>query len=73
MMKQEDLLKRLKEHQPIIINYGKGYFTNSDIKEYATWNEKINAYMDSTGIWDTRLLIEIAKNNVESTRIEIGG
>lgn len=71
MMKQEGLLKRLREHQPIVINYGKGYFTNQDIKEYATWDWSIGKYRDTTGIWDTKLLLEIARGEVPGTTIEV--
>lgn len=70
-MIQENLLQRLKEHLPVIINYGKGYFTNKDIKNYAKWDNKQNRYVDDTGVWDTELLIEIAKGNVENTKLEI--
>lgn len=70
MMKQEDLLKKLKEHQPIIVNYGKGQYDDKDIKELAVWSDKQNAYISETGIWDTKLLIEIARGEVENTSIE---
>ena len=70
-MKQEDLLKRLKEHQPIVVNYGKGYFSDSDIKEDAIWDEEINAYRSETGIWDTKLLIEIAQGKVGGMKLEL--
>lgn len=78
MMKQEDLLKKLKEHQPIIVNYGKPIIVNHDgrkfedvdIKETAIWDDKQNAYISETGIWDTRLLIEIARGEVKDTSIE---
>ncbi len=70
-MKQEDLLKRLKEHLPIVVNYGKGYFSNKDIKEPAYWDDNYNAYTSDTGIWDTKLLIEIAQGLVEDTTIEL--
>ena len=72
MMTQEKLLKQLMEHKPVIINYGKGILSNNDIKDYATWDDKINAYRDDTGIWKTELLIEIAKGKVENTKLEIG-
>lgn len=72
MVKQENLLKKLREHQPIIVNYGKSEFEDRDIKELATWDKKRNAYVSETGIWDTKLLIEIARGEVENTTIEIG-
>ena len=70
-MKQEDLLKKLKEHHPIVVNYGKGYFSDNEIKESAYWDESINAYRSETGIWDTKLLIEIAQGKVDETKLEL--
>lgn len=72
MMKQEDLLQRLKEHLPIIINYEKGFITDEDIKDYATWDKEQQKYTDETGVWDTKLLIDIAKGKVENISLEIG-
>ena len=72
MMKQENLLKKLREHQPIIVNYGKSEFEDRDIKEPAICDEKRNAYVSETGIWDTKLLIEIARGEVKNTTLEIG-
>ena len=71
-MTQNELLQRLKEHKPIIINYGKGILTDEDVKDYATWDDEIQKYRDDTGIWSTELLLEIIKGNVENTKIEIG-
>ena len=71
-MTQNELLQRLKEHNPIIINYGKGILTDEDVKDYATWDDEIQKYRDDTGIWSTELLLEIIKGNVENTKIEIG-
>ena len=65
-------MQRLKEHKPIIINYGKGILTDEDVKDYATWDDEIQKYRDDTGIWSTELLLEIIKGNVENTKIEIG-
>ena len=67
-----DLLEWIENKKPLIINYGKGYFTNQDIKDYATWDYKIGKYRDDTGIWDMKLLLEIANSEVENTKIEIG-
>lgn len=69
-MKQESLLKKLREHQPIVINYGKGIITDKDIKDYATWDDEVQSYKDETGIWDIELLIDIAKGKVEEAFIE---
>ena len=44
MMTQKNLLKQLEEHKPIIINYGKGYYTDEDLKDYAKWDEEKNTY-----------------------------
>ena len=69
-MKQNDLLQKLKEHQPITINYGKGTLSNEDIKDYAVWDETIQRYRDDTGIWDTELLIDIANGKSKNAKIE---
>lgn len=71
MMKQEDLLKRLQEHKPIVVNYGKGYFTTDDVKEKAVWDDEIKAYISDTGIWDIKLLIDILQGKVENTKLEV--
>ena len=70
MMKK--IFNHLKEHKPIIVNYGKGYFTNNEIKEVAYYDEKMQKYRSETGIWSNQLLREIAKGEVENTSIEIG-
>lgn len=64
-------LEAINNKQPIIINYGKGYFTDNDIKDYATWDYEKQAYTDETGIWNNELLIEIAKGEVEGMRLEL--
>ena len=64
-MRQEDLLKRLKEHLPIVVNFG------DDIKENAVWDEEINSYRSEICIWDTKLLIEIAKGKINNTTLEL--
>ena len=71
MTKLEGLLKKLKEHQPIVVNYGKGDYSNKDIKELALWNEEANRYCSITGVWSTELLIEIAKGLVPNTSLEL--
>lgn len=69
-MKQDDLLKKLKEHQPIVVNYGKGYFSDKEIREPAYWDDEKNAYVSETGVWDTKLLVEIIQGRVEKTKLE---
>lgn len=68
----EKIFNHLKEHKPIIVNYGKGYFTDNEIKEVAYYDEKMQKYRSETGIWSNQLLREIAKGEVENTSIEIG-
>lgn len=68
----EKIFNHLKEHKPIIVNYGKGYFTNNEIKEVAYYDEKMQKYRSEAGIWSNQLLREIAKGEVENTSIEIG-
>ena len=75
MKEKENLLEKyldtIKNKQPITINYGKGILSNNYIKDYATWDYEINAYRDETGYWETELLIDIAKRNVEGTTLEL--
>lgn len=66
------IFEHLKSHKPIIINYGKGYFTDKDIKEIAYYDNEIQKYRSETGIWSNQLLREIARGEVENTKIEIG-
>ena len=67
----EKIFKHLHEHKPIIVNYGKGYFSNEDVKEKAYYDEKIQKYRGEIGIWGNKLLREIARGEVENTSIEI--
>lgn len=69
----EKIFKHLHEHKPIIINYGKGYFSEEDIKEQAYYDEDIQKYRSETGIWGNNLLRQIARGEVEETRIELEG
>ena len=68
----EKIFEHLRQHKPIIVNYGKGYFTDKDIKEPAYYDEKIQKYRSETGIWSNKLLKEIVNGEVENTSIEIG-
>ena len=74
-MKTDDSLKKLKDaiknHEPIIVNYGKGYFTNEDIKEITFWSKDKNRYVSETGQWSTELLLDIIKGKVENLSIEL--
>lgn len=71
MKNSENLLKKLKEHETIVVNYGKGDFTNKDVKELAIWDERLNRYVGITGVWSTELLIEIANGLVPNTSLEL--
>lgn len=64
-------LQCLKDHKPIIVNYGKNPFTNEDILEPSYWDEQQGKYASETGYWSMDLLIEIAKNEVEDTSLEV--
>lgn len=70
-MMTEKIFNHLKEHKPIIVNYGKGYFRDEDIKEEAYYDEEIQKYRSETGIWGNKLLKQILKGEVENTTIEI--
>jgi len=67
----EKIFEHLRQHKPIIVNYGKGYFTEEDVKEPAYYDEKIQKYRSETGIWSNKLLKEIVNGEVENTSIEI--
>lgn len=66
------LFNHLKEHKPIIINYGKGIITDKEIKEVATYDETIQKYRSDTGIWSNKLLRQILNNEIKNIKIEIG-
>ena len=68
----EKIFEHLRQHKSIIVNYGKGYFTDKDVKEPAYYDEKIQKYRSETGIWSNKLLKEIVNGEVENTSIEIG-
>ena len=71
-MKQEDLLKKLKNHSPLVINFGKGYFTEEDIKEKIYWNNEKKEYVgESSIVWKLNILLEIARGEVENTTFEV--
>lgn len=67
----EKIFNHLKEHKPIIVNYGKGYFTDEDVKEEAYYDESIQKYRSETGIWGNKLLREITRGEVEGYSIEL--
>lgn len=75
MMKIENSLIKLKEviksHEPLIVNYGKGKYTEADVKEIAYWNSNKNRYDSETGQWSIELLLEIAKGDVPGYSIEL--
>lgn len=70
-MMMEKIFNHLKKHKPIIVNYGKGYFTDEDIKEESYYDEEIQKYRSETGIWGNKLLKQILKGEVKDTTIEI--
>ena len=72
MMMKDIISNQLKEHKPIIINYGKGIITNEDVKEKAYYDEKEQKYVSETGIWSNKLLRQILNNEVEDVKIEVG-
>lgn len=67
----KNLFKHLHEHKPIIINYGKGYFSDKDIKEKAYYDENIQRYVSETGVWSNNLIRQILRGDVENTKIEL--
>lgn len=71
-MKKEKILETLKEHKSIIVNYGKGFISDKEIKEIAYYDNNIQQYRSETGIWSKKLLYEIFNNEVENMKLEIG-
>lgn len=71
-MMKDIISNHMKEHKPIIVNYGKGYLSDEDVKEVAYYDEEIQKYRSDTGIWSNKLLREILNGEVENTTIEIG-
>lgn len=67
----EKIFEHLKQHKPIIVNMGKGFFTDEDIKEESYYDEKLQKYVGLTGIWGNKLLREIARGEVEGCSIEL--
>ena len=65
------IFNHFKEHKPIIVNYGKGYFSDEEIKEEAYYDETIQKYRGEMGIFSNGLLREIARGEVPDTKIEI--
>lgn len=72
MMMKDIVSNHLKEHKPIIINYGKGIITNEDVREKAYYDDKEQKYVSETGIWSNKLLRQILNNEIEDIKIEIG-
>ena len=60
----------IRTKTPIIVNYGKGEYDDKDIKELAFWSNTDNTFISDTGVWDLRLLYEIANGEVKNTKIE---
>ena len=69
------LEEAIKNKKPILVNYGRDEFSKNkkDIKELAFWSKTKNTFVSDTGIWDLKLLYEIARGEVENTSIEIIG
>ena len=74
-MKRLEDSRRIKEainnREPIIINYGKGYITQEEIKEVTFWNSEKNRYISETGQWSIDLLKDIANGEVPNVSIEL--
>lgn len=68
----EKIFNHLREHKPIIVNYGKGIIkSDEEIKEEAIYDDEIKKYRSETGIWSNNLLREIANGEVEGISIEL--
>ena len=70
-MMTDIVFNHLKEHKPIVVNYGKGFLSDEDIKEKAYYDEEIKKYRSETGIWGNKLLREIVRGEVEGMSVEV--
>lgn len=74
-MKRLEDSRKIKEainnREPIVINYGKGYITQEEIKEVTFWNSEKNRYISETGQWSIDLLNDIARGEVPNVSIEL--
>lgn len=70
-MTTEKIFNHLKEHKPIIVNYGKGYITGEDVKEESYYDKTLQKYVSPTGIWGNKVLREIARGEVKGYSIEL--
>lgn len=61
-----------KNKKPIIINMGKGNLSDEEIKEKLIWDDNLKTYVgEEIGIWNLKLLYEIARGEVENFKIEM--
>lgn len=67
----EELKVAIEQHKPLLVNYGKGFLSDNDVIDHATWDESIGKYRDEIGIWDTKLLLEVAQGKVDDTTLEL--
>ena len=56
---QNNLLKELGEHKPMIMDLG------DDVLLHIKWNEEKEIYEDEMGMTDMKLLVEIVKGEVK--------
>ena len=71
MMTTDIVFSHMEQHKPIIIYYGKGYLSDEDIKDIAYYDEEIQKYRDSTGVWGNKLLRQIVRGEIKNTSVEI--
>ena len=72
-MKNEDLLKQLKEaiknHKNLLVYYHE----DDDDPEEIYFDEEIQKYRGWLGIWNTKLLLDVANGKVFDLRLEVKG
>ena len=71
MMTKDLIFKHLQEHKPIVINMGKGFLSDNDVKEDVWYDEEIQKYRSDTGVYSNKLIREIVNGEVPNTTIEI--
>ena len=64
---QNNLLKELGEHKPMIMDLG------DDVLLHLKWNEEKEIYEDEMGMTDMKLLVEIVKGEayIQGKKVEL--
>ena len=67
----KEIIEAIKNHEPVIVNYGKGYITQEPIREITYWSSDKNRYVSETGMWSIELLLELARGEFPNMSVEL--